>query len=37
MACTLRVGVVLTPGDGGVTRERAYYQPASLVACGWVH
>ena len=30
------VGVVLTPGEGGITTERVYYDAASLTRCGWV-
>jgi len=35
-ACDLPVGVVLTTGEGGITRERIYYDAASLASCGWV-
>ena len=35
-ACDVGVGVVLTPGDGGITHERVYYDAASLASCGWV-
>lgn len=35
-ACEVRAGVVLESADGAITRERIWYEPASLVACGWV-
>lgn len=35
-ACDVGVGVVLTPGEGGIARERVYYDAASLTGCGWV-
>lgn len=35
-ACEVRAGVVLESEDGAITRERIWYEPASLVACGWV-
>jgi hypothetical protein len=35
-ACDVRAGVVLEAADGAITRERIWYEPASLVACGWV-
>ncbi|MGB8860039.1 MAG: nuclear transport factor 2 family protein [Ilumatobacteraceae bacterium] len=35
--CTVRTGVVWETGDLGlVTREDVYYDPDTLIACGWV-
>jgi hypothetical protein len=34
--CDVRVGVVLTRGEGGISRERVYYDAASLADCSWV-
>ncbi len=36
-ACDVRVGVVLEAENGEIARERIWYEPASLAACGWVN
>lgn len=36
-ACDVKVGVVLEAREAGISHERIWYEPASLVACGWVH
>jgi len=34
-ACTVEAAVMLETKGGRINRERVYYQPASLIACGW--